>query len=916
MSEKLLLIDGHSIVIRAFYGVPPLTNAEGLHTNAIYGFLNIFFNAYSKAKPEYVIVAFDLPDKTFRHKMFPDYKGTRKGMPDELHEQVPVLKEVLESMTIKTAQLSGYEADDILGTYAKKAEAEGLDVIVLSGDRDLLQLASAHIQIAIPKTKSGGTEIEYYFEDDVKEKYQVTPSEFIDLKALMGDSSDNIPGIPGIGEKTATNLIVKFGSLENAYAHVEEVTPNRAKNNLKEYIEQGRMSRVLAEINVNSPVEMDFHDARIEGEDVFYNENSYELYKKLELKKLLERFSARDITASDEFDYESVTIDAFSEYIKKAEQAGFCGLFMDDNGALFGLTFEEKETSSVLKTVLFEGEIPDILPVLKSGMEVCTFGLKKMLHAIDRKPEKGAKTEDGQLSWNSLASAKETPSDREEGLWPEALKTEDFSKVYDLEIMSYLLDPQKASYSYDAVYQEMTGILVPSKEELIGKLSFEKALEKEETKENAKKAAALSSFCAFSSFRKLKEKLEESEMWELFTKMEMPLTVSLYNMERAGIGVEKKVLSDYSEELGKSISDLEKQIYAEAGEEFNINSPKQLGVILFEKLKLPHGKKTKTGYSTSAEVLEKLAEEFPFVNQILAYRKASKLKSTYADGLTAFIEEDGRIHGTFNQTITATGRISSTEPNLQNIPIRDELGQGIRKAFTAADGYVFLDADYSQIELRLLAHLSGDENLIEAYKSDADIHKITASKVFRTPLDEVTKEQRRNAKAVNFGIVYGISSFGLSQDLSISRKEAGEYIKQYFATYPKVKEFLDRTVKQAKMDGYTVTMFDRRRPIPELASSNFMQRSFGERAAMNAPIQGSAADIIKIAMLHVEKALRDANVDARIVLQVHDELLVECAEEDAEKVKKILHDEMADAADVKVPLEVEVGTGKNWFEAH
>ncbi len=910
MKEKLLLIDGHSIVNRAFYGVPPLTNSEGLHTNAIYGFLNIFFNVYAKTKPDYVIVAFDLPDKTFRHKMFEAYKGTRKGMPDELHEQVPVLKEVLQSMKIKTAELPGYEADDVLGTYAKKAEAEGLEVVVLSGDRDLLQLASENIMIVIPKTKGGGTEIETYFADDVKEKYQVTPQEFIDLKALMGDSSDNIPGIPGIGEKTATNIIVQFGSLENAYDHVEEITPNRAKNNLKEFIEQGRMSRLLAEINVNSPVGMDFHDAKIESETVFYNDDSYELYKRLELKKLLERFTETEVAGNADLEFETAEISALPDILKKAKDAEGCGLYLDPDGVLLGLSFEE---NGEVRTVVAEGEIPSILPFLKEAKGVFVFGLKKILHSMD--PESSSSGKGQQMNWEQLLSG----TDKKEGtevLWPEALDPSDFTNVSDLEIMAYLLDPAKSSYPYDGVYQDMTGEIIPSKEELIGKLSIKEALLSEEKKEGAMRVSALSSFCALKAYPKLNEKLTGAEMEKLFRGMEMPLSISLYNMERAGIRVEKKILEEYSEELAKSIAELETEIYKEAGEEFNINSPKQLGVILFEKLKLPHGKKTKTGYSTSAEVLEKLADEFPFVNRILEYRQAAKLKSTYADGLTAFISEDGRIHGTFNQTITATGRISSTEPNLQNIPIRNELGQGIRKAFVASEGCTFLDADYSQIELRLLAHLSGDENLIEAYKSDADIHKITASKVFHTPLDEVTKEQRRNAKAVNFGIVYGISSFGLSQDLSISRKEAGEYIKQYFATYPKVKEFLDRTVKQAKMDGYTTTMFDRRRPIPELSSSNFMQRAFGERAAMNAPIQGSAADIMKIAMINVEKALKEADVTARIVLQVHDELLVECEASDKDKVAEILKREMASAAEVKVPLEVEVDEGKDWFEAH
>ncbi|MBR3309097.1 MAG: DNA polymerase I [Lachnospiraceae bacterium] len=896
MKEKLLLIDGHSIVNRAFYGVPAtMTNSEGLHTNAIFGFLNIFFSAYTKIKPDYVIVAFDLPQKTFRHEMYEAYKGTRKGMPDELHEQVPVLKDVLRSMNIKTAELAGYEADDVLGTYAKTAEKEGLDVVVLSGDRDLLQLATDNIMIAIPKTKSGGTEIENYFAKDVKERYQVTPQEFIDLKALMGDSSDNIPGIPGIGEKTATSIIVQFGSLENAYAHVEEITPNRAKNNLKEFIEQGRMSRELAEINVNSPVEMDFHEARIENELVFYNDASYELYKKLDLKKLIGRFDMKEVQGSSEVGYEVFNASelpiVLDQLMGKENDVKGIGLYADDSLSLAALTFEE---GNELRTKVFEGEIPDLRGFLTSGVSIYVFGLKNLLHSQYER------------------YAEENPFLR----WPEALDSKDFVSVYDIEIMSYLIDPSKSAYPYDVVLKDQTGELIPSKEELLGKLSVKETLSDDDKKSEAYKMAALSSYSAFHSFPKMKESLEQMNMWKLLTEMEMPLAISLFNMEIAGIRVEKDVLDSYSKELSASIAELEKEIYEEAGEEFNINSPKQLGVILFEKLKLPHGKKTKTGYSTSADVLEKLADEFPFANRILEYRQAAKLKSTYADGLVTFISEDGRIHGTFNQTITATGRISSTEPNLQNIPIRNELGQGIRKAFVASEGCVFLDADYSQIELRLLAHLSGDENLIEAYKSDADIHKITASKVFHTPLDEVTKEQRRNAKAVNFGIVYGISSFGLSQDLSISRKEAGEYIKQYFATYPKVKEFLDRTVKQAKMDGYTTTMFERRRPIPELASSNFMQRAFGERAAMNAPIQGSAADIMKIAMIHVEKALREAEVDARIVLQVHDELLVECAKEDVEKVRGILHDEMAKAADVKVPLEVEVDEGGNWFEAH
>ncbi|MBR5931471.1 MAG: DNA polymerase I [Lachnospiraceae bacterium] len=883
--EKILLIDGHSIVNRAFYGVPPLTNSDGLHTNAIYGFLNIFFNTFSKVKPDYIIVAFDVRAKTFRHEMYDAYKGNRKGMPEELHEQVPVLMEVLNSMNIKTATLEGYEADDVIGTYAKKAEADGLEVVILSGDRDLLQLASDTTLVAIPKTKSGGTEIEYYYAKDVLEKYQVTPKEFIELKALMGDSSDNIPGIPGIGEKTATNLVVQYHSLENAYAHVDEIKPNKAKENLKEYIEQGRMSRTLATINTDSPVEMNYQESHIEGEEVFYNPLSYELYKRLELNKLLERFDVKAGADLVETSFEQKKVSELSEILDIAEAVtkknrGQIGLYVDPELSLIGLTFADIQNDTrQIKTYVFDGKTDDVLPFLFSENDICVFGLKELLHAL---------------------SCQDLRSDH----------------IYDLSIMAYLLDPTISQYTYDSVSKDYCGKIIPSRENLIGKKSISDALADPETHDNALKIAAFASETAFRAFQPLKDQLEREEMWDLYLQMEMPLTYSLYYMEKEGIKVNRESLHAFSDQLLEMMTNLEKEIYDEAGEEFNINSPKQLGVILFEKMKLPHGKKTKTGYSTSADVLEKLADEFPFVNTILKYRQVTKLRSTYAEGLVNYISEDGRIHGTFNQTITATGRISSTDPNLQNIPIRNELGQEIRRAFVAKDGYVFLDADYSQIELRLLAHLSGDENLIDSYKSDADIHKITASKVFHTPLDEVTKEQRRNAKAVNFGIVYGISSFGLSQNLSISRKEASEYIKQYFDIYPKVKEYLDNTVKRARIEGRTRTMFGRIRPIPELASSNFMQRSFGERAAMNAPIQGSAADIIKIAMINVEKALMEHNLKAKIVLQIHDELLIEAPEEEVDEVKELLYTKMKEAVILKVPLEVDVNIGKDWFEAH
>lgn len=878
-SSGLLLIDGHSIASRAFYGLPPLTNSEGLHTNAIYGFLNIFFNAWSGFEPDNVIVAFDARAKTFRHDMFPDYKGTRKGMPEELLEQIPVLKEVLKSMNIRTCELPGFEADDVLGTYAREGEKRGFNVVVLSGDRDLLQLASDKIMVALPRTKGGSTEVEHYYAADVKEKYGVTPTEFIDMKALMGDTSDNIPGIPGIGEKTAANIIIQFGSLENAFEHAGEIKPPRAQKNLVEYIEQGRLSRELARINTQAPVPFDINESGIESESVFYNNDSYELFKRLELNRLLSRFEIRPEEQSIDSDYvlhDGIELEAYIDKLLN-EPLSPLGFYIDCDRTLAAFTRKSDDGETV--TDVFTGNELDVKKLLSSGKELYTYGLKAILHSIFDVPFSS------------------------EGL-------------YDIELMAYLLDPLAPSYTYDKVMKDYCDILVPSKEELTGKLSVKDALSDEGKRDAATLMAACSSKSAFLVSGKIASKLKDAGMHKLFMELEMPLLYSLFNMELAGVKVDEKKLSDFSALLDETITALEKEIYAEAGEEFNINSPKQLGSILFEKLKLPHGKKTKTGYSTSADVLEKLAPDFPFVNKILEYRQAAKLKSTYADGLVNFISPDGRIHGTFNQTVTATGRISSTEPNLQNIPIRNELGQEIRKAFVAKEGCVFIDADYSQIELRLLAHLSADENLIEAYKSDADVHKITASKVFNTPLEEVTAQQRRNAKAVNFGIVYGISSFGLSRDLSISRKEAAEYIRQYFETYPKVKEYLDKTVSSAKQNGYTVTMFDRRRPIPELSSSNFMQRAFGERAAMNSPIQGSAADIMKIAMINVEKALADSAYDATIVLQVHDELLVECAQKDAEAVSQIVHDEMKAAAELSVPLEVEVNTGKDWYEAH
>lgn len=885
MSEKILLIDGHSILNRAFYGLPELTNAEGLHTNAIYGFLNILFRIVEEEKPDYLTVAFDLHAPTFRHEMYADYKGTRKGMPQELREQVPVMKDVLMAMGITIVAKEGYEADDLLGTLAKKSEARGMDVTVLSGDRDLLQLASKHICIRIPKTRFGKTTIEDYFEEDVKEKYQLTPAQIIELKALMGDSSDNIPGLPGVGEKTATKILLEYGTVENAWKHVEELKPNKAKNAFLEHYDMAILSKKLATINIDSPIEYDWESARI-GE--FYTKEAYEYFKELEFKNFLSRFEEGAEPEKIAVSFQNVTdfteADALFEKLVKEPELGIEVLREAHQFLGLGFAWNNKEKEEVETACIFPQGFLTESYLMDQVQKLCE--KVEMIDALD---------------------VKETISE---------ISRVSHKKVFDAGIAAYLLNPLKSSYTYDDIAKEYLGEMLPAKEDLIGKLSYTKAMSEKEAKEKeVAKSICYMAYTALRSRKALMEALENNNMKALFEDVELPLLFTLSNMEKEGIRVNAEALKEYGSQLEVRIKELESQIYEEAGEEFNINSPKQLGVILFEKLQLPGGKKTKTGYSTAADVLEKLAPEHKLVADILEYRQLAKLKSTYADGLAGFIGEDGRIHSTFNQTITATGRISSTEPNLQNIPIRMELGRLIRKVFIPKDGFVFVDADYSQIELRVLAHLSGDENLIEAYKEAQDIHRMTASQVFHVPFEEVTDLQRRNAKAVNFGIVYGISSFGLSQDLSITRKEAAEYIENYFATYPKIKGFLDGLVTEAKEQGYVETMFQRRRPVPEIRSGNFMQRSFGERVAMNSPIQGTAADIIKIAMIRVEQALKEQNLESRLILQVHDELLIEAKEDEVEAVKAILEREMKGAANLAVPLEIDMHTGTNWYEA-
>ena len=890
MSEKILLVDGHSIINRAFYGVTDLTNSEGLHTNAIYGFLNTLFKVLDEEKPDYLTVAFDVKAPTFRHQMYDAYKGTRKPMPEELHEQVPVLKDVLHAMGIATMEKAGLEADDLLGTVAKRSEKKGMEVTVLSGDRDLLQLATDHIRIRLPKTKGGVTETENYYTQDVIDRYQVTPLQIIELKALMGDSADNIPGVPGIGEKTATKLIVEYGNIENAYAHVEEIKPNRAKEALKAHYDMAQMSKTLATINIDCDYDYDWETARLGN---IYTEEAYQLLKRLEFKNMLSRFSV-EAPSNEKIEKNFRLVEDLGEaenFLSRAEGAerlAFSLIRDKDQVLALSLTLSEKETCLIpVQGFVTEGWLLErLLRTLEQVGEADCLGLKEELSCLTK------------------SAGREVLS-----LGPD---TE--GAFLDAEIAAYLLNPLKDSYSVEELAKEYLDLAIPSRGELFGKEGLVQVME--EKPQEFLAYGCYSSYVLYQSVPVLLQRLRDAGMEKLYRSMEMPLVFTLYRMERAGVRVDSKVLKTYGDELGVRIGELETKIYEEAGETFNINSPKQLGTILFEKMGMKGGKKTKTGYSTSADVLEKLAPDHPIVADILEYRQLAKLKSTYADGLAAYIGADERIHTTFQQTITATGRLSSVEPNLQNIPIRMELGRRIRKVFIPKEGCILVDADYSQIELRVLAHMSGDENLIKAYREAEDIHRLTASQVFHVPFEEVTPLQRRNAKAVNFGIVYGISSFGLSQDLSITRKEAQEYIQKYFETYPKIKEFLDGCVEKAKKEGYAETMFGRKRPVPELKSSNFMQRSFGERVAMNAPIQGTAADIIKIAMIRVDRRLREEGLKSRLLLQVHDELLVEAEEGELEQVKKILAEEMQGAAELSVPLEIDMKQGMNWYEAH
>ena len=883
--NKLMLIDGHSIVNRAFYGVPELSNASGLHVNAIYGFLNILFKLLDDESPNYLCVAFDMSAPTFRHEKYPEYKGTRKPMPEELREQIPVLKDVLRAMDITIVEHAGWEADDILGSLAVKAEREGMEVSLVSGDRDLLQIATDTIKIVLPKTKAGKTEYEIYHTQDVIDKYQVTPAGIIELKALMGDTSDNIPGVPKVGEKTATALLVEYGTVANVYDNLDKITKKGLRDTLEANRDKAELSRWLATIKTDCDTNVTWDEIELKN---IYTDKAYESLKTLGLKKILDRFEGKTgVTENAAASLDIVTISDQSECHKLFESLKGNVAFVIHKSDKNKNTREESDGQMGFDLEAMTGTEEDVADGSKDEFSAVSITYGNKTYVI-------------------------SPSDK--------LKSSYISECIKSMIIRQDVNPVtydvKAAYGYlcdkdDVIILDDNGHSTPRIDDMM-LISY--LLNPIKAKEYDTKPGIMTHEL-YADYEASVKALKDAGMYKLYEDIELPLAYVLYTCEKAGIIADREKLIEYGKSLEGRINELEESICDKAGERFNINSPKQLGEILFGKMGIKGGKKTKSGYSTAADVLEKLAPEYPIVSEILEYRGLTKLKSTYADGLQECIAADGRIHTTFNQTITATGRISSTDPNLQNIPIRTELGRKIRKCFVPKEGFVFIDADYSQIELRLLAHMSQDAGLIEAYGTDADIHRITASKVFHIPFEEVTAEQRRDAKAVNFGLVYGISSFGLSQDLGISRDEAKKYIEEYFVTYPGVKRFLDDLVTQAKDKGYATTMYGRRRPIPELNNSNYMMRQFGERVAMNSPIQGSAADIMKLAMIRVYEALIREKINGRILIQVHDELLLEVSEEEAAKAADILKREMENAVTLAVKLEADVHEGNNWYEA-
>ncbi len=901
--EKLVVIDGNSILNRAFYGImgsKMLQTADGTYTNAVYGFLAILFKLLDDVKPEYLAVAFDVKHPTKRHEMYKEYKGTRKGMPDELAVQMPIIKNVLTAMNIKVIEKPGYEADDILGTLAKYSEKKGIDTILLTGDRDSFQLASDHITIRIPRTKAGKTEVEDFDRNKILETYGLEPSQLIEVKGLMGDTSDNIPGVPGVGEKTALNLIKEFSSIDNIYEKLAQGEPV-AKGKLKENLEANKdlaiLSRELGRIDVNAPIDKELSEFKMKE---WNRKEVYELFKELRFNKYIEKFNLENSETVEEkdptnlFEYEEL-IDAekIKEILNELNSREEISYF-----------FELKDKQN--QDLIIKSSIEYVALYDKKENKVYSFKfdkeLIKELFENENVLKAGHRIKKDYILLNQY------------GINPKNM-------MYDAKIAVYILNSTSNAYSLEEISRQFLDLDITE---------YSKHEEKEEQtslfdmldaapqvdEEKADYKNALYAYVIGASKDKIMEELKDIGSLELFTDIEMPVAEILAEMQIEGVYLDQKELLKYGETLKKHIEELRIDIYKLADEEFNINSTKQLGVILFEKLQLTPSKKTKSGYSTDVDALEKLKGDHPIIEKILEYRQLAKLNSTYVEGMMPFINtKTGRVHTFFHQTITATGRLSSTEPNLQNIPTRTELGKKLRKVFKAEEGKIFLDADYSQVELRVLAHMSNDETMIEAFNSGADIHTISASQVFKVPVEEVSKQLRSKAKAVNFGIVYGISEFGLAEQIDIKRNEAKQYIEQYLETYHGIKTFMSDVVEDAKKKGYVSTIFGRRRYIPELSSNNYMVRKFGDRAAMNTPIQGTAADIMKIAMVKVYNELKQRGLKSRIVLQIHDELLLEVVLEEQEEVAKLLKESMESAATLKVPLLVEVEEGKNWYQA-
>ena len=884
---KLMVLDGNSIINRAFYGVKPLTTRDGLYTNAIFGFLNMLQRFIDEEQPEALCVAFDRREPTFRHEADANYKATRKGMPDELAQQMPVMKQVLCAMSIPCYEMVGYEADDLLGTISRRCEKRGWECVIVTGDRDSLQLITDRTRVKLVTTRMGQTSSADMTPALFREQYGFDPIHMIDLKALMGDSSDNIPGVPGIGEKTATALVQRYGSIDALYAAMPEVEAKPAAlRKLAEGEESARRSYWLATIVTDAPLEFDPEDALCQP----YRPELYDLFVKLEFTKLIKKYGLTPsasvpepaAVAHDE-DYaatvETPETDADAARLlalwRKAPHVAVYGL-ADFSVLAVACDIDERSSlTAILRSDRFGGDWDALLRGLFGG---------------------------------DIAKAAHNVKDLTRALLERDLPAEGF--VFDTALAGYLLDATAGGYDLQRLFVAYCGAELPAPAHL----------ERDAFTLLGNDAAAEAALCSYTSavaalYEVLPPRLEELNMTALLHEMELPLCRVLAEMELAGFRIDGAALARFGEDLQQRIVTLEQSIYHMAGEEFNINSPKQLGAILFDKLQLPHGKKTKTGWSTNAEVLEKLRYEAPIVDKVLEYRQYAKLRSTYADGLLRAVSPDGRVRTSFQMTVTATGRLSSTEPNLQNIPTRTELGSEIRRLFIAGDGNVLVDADYSQIELRLLAHMAGDEAMQQAFLSGADFHTVTAAKVFHVPESEVTHQMRSRAKAVNFGIVYGMSAFSLSQDIHVTVAEAKDYMERYFATYPGVKQYMTDIVEKAKEQGYVETLYHRRRALPELKSSNFIQRSFGERVALNMPIQGTAADIMKLAMLRVYDRLRRENLQARLIMQVHDELIVECPEAEQEAVEKLLRQEMEQVAALAVPLTAEAHSGKNWLDA-